>query len=139
MPVTIKKIIAMSSFTLLGVWVSPSAHALPYTLKTLDVPFAGATNTEIFGINRAGHMVGSYEEADSTVHGFTYKDGVFATLDPAGSTRTRAFDINDSGDIVGIYRSSTAPDVQHGFLRGADGSVTDIDHPGQTRRVLVNW
>ena len=33
---------------------------VPYHIEVVDVPFVGASETELFGINNAGDIVGSY-------------------------------------------------------------------------------
>jgi hypothetical protein len=46
-----------------------AAHAASYTFTPLDVPFSGATDTEAFGINDQGQIVGDYLDS-SGGHGF---------------------------------------------------------------------
>jgi len=38
---------------------APSANAVAYTFTEIDVPFTGASDTTIFGINDLGELVGS--------------------------------------------------------------------------------
>src|SRR5262249_47353095 len=78
-----------------------------YTI--LDVP--GATDTEAYGINNVGQIVGSYRNSTGT-HGFLLSNGAYATLDgPSISfpiTYTVAYGINDFGQIVGLYQFQTS-------------------------------
>jgi hypothetical protein len=53
----------------------------------------------------------------------------FTTIDVPGAQFTRASGINDSGQIVGAFGGGAASD-EHGFLRDAVGSFTQIDVPG---------
>ena len=65
----------------------------------IDVPFAGATDTFLSGINSSGIMVGYYVDAKGT-HGFVDIAGLFLNLDapetPPGMG-TFALSINDNG------------------------------------------
>ncbi|TPV94319.1 MAG: hypothetical protein B7733_16005, partial [Myxococcales bacterium FL481] len=114
---------------------SPDAErAIQFELDfdVVDVPFDGATNTEIFGINNAGHIVGSYLDADGVRHGFVRRYETFESITAPGSTNTRSFGINDWGDITGFYRDADNPSIQHGYLLDWCGTFTDVDFPDQT-------
>jgi uncharacterized membrane protein len=52
---------------------------------TFDDPSAGALNTQAFGINSVGQIVGSYSTA-SDIHGFLDSSGAFTTLDDPSAT-----------------------------------------------------
>ena len=69
------------------------------TFTRIDVPFAGATDTFLSGINSSGIMVGYYVDAGGT-HGFVDIAGRFLSLDapetPPG-IGTFALSINDNG------------------------------------------
>ena len=86
---------------------------VPYHIEVVDVPFTGASETQLFGINNAGDIVGSYADANLVRKGFSLKNGVFETIAPEGATDTRAFGTNASGQITGRYKD--ADGVQHGF------------------------
>jgi probable HAF family extracellular repeat protein len=79
-------------------------------------PQLGA-GTDAFGINDAGQIVGSFNDATG-FHGFLLTGGVFTTIDAPGSTTplpfTQIFGINDAGQIVGRFSDATF--VDHGFL-----------------------
>ena len=99
------------------------------TFTTIDVPGAGVTN--VFGINSAGDMVGSYGAAFNTPgHGFLFSGGNFTFFDYPGAYSTQAFGINDSGLISGtafVLQNTAAV----GFLY--DGtSFTTIRAPGKS-------
>jgi len=49
------------------------------------------------------------------VHGYTYRRGVFTTIDVPGAGLTTAFDINAVGDVAGTY--FTLDGGEHGYLR----------------------
>jgi uncharacterized membrane protein len=65
---------------------------------TLDRP--GSLDTELNGINGAGHIVGA---SDFGEHGFLYRDGTFTSIEVPGASATSPIGINDQGQIVGIY------------------------------------
>lgn len=109
--------------------MSSSAWAVTYTFTTIEVP--GATGTQAFGINDAGQIVGTFEDATFVPHGFLRDSGGgFTTLDVPGATRTEASGINDAGLIVGFFENGTG---RHGFLRDGLGGFTTLDVPGATR------
>jgi hypothetical protein len=69
---------------------------------TLDVP--GATNSDAYGVNDAGQLVGEYRDFGSASHGFLLDvDGSYTMLDVAGATDTFVYGINNAGQLVGSY------------------------------------
>src|SRR5262245_24716894 len=79
------------------------ARIMPvYTYTTLDDPFA-LSGTRALGINAAGQIVGSYQNAGGD-HGFFYSSGTYTILDdPLASQGTVASGINAADLIVGSY------------------------------------
>ena len=64
---------------------------------------AGAEETQAFGINKAGVVVGDYTIGNSSF-GFIWQGGTFRALnDPAGVGGTVINGINNADDIVGFY------------------------------------
>ena len=88
-----------------------SVSAAPYTFTTLNVP--GASETQAFGINNAGQVVGTFANSGSGSHGFINTGGTFTTLDVPGASGTGAGGINNAGQVVGFFRDSSG---QHGFV-----------------------
>ena len=111
------------NFVLLMLGVSAVAVAAPPGFATIDVP--GASNTQAFGINVHGDIVGSYLALGVT-HGYLLSGGLFTTIDVPGANDTAARSINSRGDIVGGY---SVAGVVHGFLLSG-GLFTTIDVPG---------
>jgi hypothetical protein len=68
------------------------------------------------GINPAGVIAGSYQDASGTFHGFLrVADGTITAFDPSGSLQTISSGINPAGTIIGNFFS---PDfLQHGDMR----------------------
>src|SRR5437764_13238642 len=84
-----------------------------YTYTTLDDPSAN-NNTQAFGINASGQIVGQYTDASNHTHGFLYSNGTYTTLDdPSASATvgTFALGINDLGQIVGNYGDASGDHV----------------------------
>lgn len=93
-------------------------RAQSYSFSSIDVPCSNcpsgiATLTTAFGINPAGDIVGTYNDAVGGQHGFLLSGGQFTTIDVPGSLvgatgnlPTAARGINPQGDIVGSF---TAP------------------------------
>ena len=86
------------------------------------------------GINFWGVIAGSYQDTNSTYHGFIRSPGgTFTTFEAPGAdlgsyNGTSPNAINDMGAITGEYFD--AEGVGHGFLRSPDGHFTSFDPPG---------
>src|SRR5262249_9544272 len=72
-----------------------------FVFTPIDPP--GATFAEANFVNNLGQIVGDYQDAGGTLHGFRLSGGVYTPFDVPGSTSTSANAINASGQIVGIY------------------------------------
>lgn len=75
--------------------------------------YPGATNTEAYGINVYGAVVGWYGTSASG-HGFLMQGGKFKSIDVPGATLTHAVGINNAGTIVGYYMDASG---FHGFVQ----------------------
>jgi probable HAF family extracellular repeat protein len=81
----------------------------------------GAVNTQAYGINNAGQVVGATATGNGT-YGFLYDGGNFTNFSvPSGSPVTIAFGINSTGQIVGYGQ---AGGYNEGFLYL--GSTVDV-------------
>jgi uncharacterized membrane protein len=67
-------------------------------LTRFDVP--GSLATGALGINNAGQITGSYDDAAGRHHGYVLRRGRYTTIDAPGRTVTDAWGINDRGEIV---------------------------------------
>ncbi|HEY1920187.1 MAG TPA: hypothetical protein VGH27_31835 [Streptosporangiaceae bacterium] len=71
--------------------------------------FPGGSDTQAFGINIHGEIVGSYLDGAGVMHGFTLKNPLGPVShwqsidDPNGIGSTLINGINDAGDLVGFY------------------------------------
>jgi predicted membrane protein len=110
------------------------------TITTFDVPGAGTgafQGTSPGGINPEGVIAGVYTDANNMNHGFMRTaDGTFTTFDVPGAgmgavqgTLPSGFaGINPKATITGAYVD--ANNVNHGFVRAPDGTITTFDVPG---------
>ena len=94
------------------------------SFTTIDIP--GASNIGASGINNAGQIVGMFLDGTGW-HGFIYSAGSFTIID-VPLYQPSLSGINTAGQIVGSFGESI--DVDHGFLRNVDGSITTVDVPG---------
>ena len=99
------------------------SKAQSFGFTSIDVPCSNclggiATSTTAFGINPAGDIVGTYNDAVGGQHGFLLSGGQFTTIDVPGSLvgatgnlPTAARGINPQGEIVGSFTAplSSAP------------------------------
>ncbi len=111
---------------------APSAHAQKFSewsghgsRETIFTPidFPDAILTGANGISAGGKIVGAYDRADRTHHGFLL-DGDFETIDFPDAATTFGFGINAQGDVTGDYAD---PDGRfHGFLWRGGGSLPQL-------------
>jgi probable HAF family extracellular repeat protein len=89
--------------------------------------FPEAAETFAYGINDTREIVGSFRDAEGSIHGF-YHDGVlkFISLDAPSAVSTNPMDINDDGQIVGIFTDINSR--KYGFLFSAD-HYTVLEYP----------
>jgi uncharacterized membrane protein len=101
---------------------SNSIDALLYSrgvLTEFNVP--GALETEAYGINDAGVIVGDYFNTDTNATGFVYQNGNYTFLNVPGAFDTRAFGISNNGEIVGAYFTRTSGSVsEHTFVANVE-------------------
>jgi probable HAF family extracellular repeat protein len=64
---------------------SPTAFSTAAVFTTIDHPLGAGFNTELWGINDAGQIVGSYQNAMGW-HAFLYSGGTYTSLDDPSAT-----------------------------------------------------
>jgi MYXO-CTERM domain-containing protein len=104
---------------------APGADPALYNFfDPIDAP--DAYGTEGYGLDDAGEVVGSFDDAMG-FHGYIENAGGVVPIDAPDATRTDVYGIDPAGDTyVGAFRD--AGDTTHGFVWGS--SFTPIDAPG---------
>jgi hypothetical protein len=97
------------------------------SVETLDYP--GGNNTQGYGVNDRGTVIGVYNDAAGNPHAFERIKGVYRNIDLKGAAVTTPLSVNDDNQIVGEYQP-TADVVGSGFVLNADGSFTLHAAPG---------
>jgi probable HAF family extracellular repeat protein len=88
----------------------------------------GAMDTQPFGINDKGDIVGTYFDHAGFSPGFLMSMGNFSAIQFPGAFATQARGINSVGDIVGTFLDASG---SHSF-RFSDGAFTVTDVAGVT-------
>jgi hypothetical protein len=120
---------------------------------TFDDPAAGtcsencgaigdAQGTRGYSINLFGEVAGFFTDNNAFCHGFIRSpNGTFTQIDapdagtgpfPQGTfvSDNTPMGINPEGAVIGFYVDANS--VQHGFVRSANGKITEFDPPGST-------
>jgi len=123
-----------------GLLAGPMVALAQYDYQTIDYP--GAPDTQIFGINDRGHVVGNgFSDTDTFPFVYDSKKGTFTDVTPAaGFASTTVLGINDAGVLVGSVNSLDET-TRSGFIRDKKGNFTVFDHPdavSETRPRAVN-
>jgi len=101
--------------------------------STLDPAIRYLRITDVMSVNSRADMIGQVAWVDPAKpdspaggwHAWLYHRGSFALIDPPDSLSPYPWDLNERGDIVGYYMAASAP-FQRGFLRYADGTITEL-------------
>lgn len=93
---------------------------------------AGATSTLLSDIRNDGALVGRYIDSSGISQGFVKHGTDLTTFNVTGTTATFPGGLDNFGRIAGFYRDVANPEIQHGFIRQTNGTITTIDIPGQT-------
>ena len=104
--------------------------AMAFTFDSFEVP--GASATTISDIQNDGTLVGRYLDDAGLSHGFVRKGDDLTTFNVTGTTNTFPGGMNSKGQVAGFYRDANDPEIQYGFIRDSDGTVTSIKPEGQT-------
>jgi hypothetical protein len=109
-------------------------------LSAIQVPGAGtgyAQGTFAWDINASGEISGTYIDGNYVSHGFVRSPGAdITTFDVPGAgtganqgTYMASYEgLSASGAVAGWYID--ANNVNHGYVRAADGRITEFDAPG---------
>jgi len=113
-------------------------------ITSFDAPGAGTgyvQGTHPLSINTAGTITGYYRDSNYVDHGFVRTTGgTFSAIDAPGAGTnpgqfkglkfqgTDAISINAGGVITGTWADPNF--ANHGFVRAANGTITEFDVPG---------
>ena len=110
----------------LGLCFATQSFAQTFTYTQIDVP--NSSQTFASASNSYGQMVGTYTDADATLHGFLrFTDGSYLKFDYPGASYTNAQGISDQGVIVGRWTDSKG--YNHAYLRSPSGVFSNFDPP----------
>ena len=110
----------------LGLSFATQSFAQTFTYTQIDVPNSSGSSPN--ASNSYGQMVGTYTDADGTLHGFLRDtDGTYLKFDYPGASFTSANGINDQGVIVGRWTDSKG--YNHAFVRSPSGLFSNFDPP----------
>jgi hypothetical protein len=114
------------------------------SITTFDAPESVA-GSFADGISNCGAAVGAANGANFVYHAFVRNEtGVFTVFDAPdaglGGTALRyqgtfATGVNAENEIIGVYVDSA--NLQHGFLRGKEGVLTEFQIPGADGPILA--
>ncbi len=106
------------------IYLPSGAHGLSSGMNSLGT--LGGTQSEAFGINNSGQVVGGAQNASGNWRPFRWQNGTMTNLGTLGGETIvadhRAEAINTSGDVCG--RSYTAAAAKRAFLW--DGTMTNL-------------
>ncbi len=111
-----------------GLLAGPMAADAQYDYQQIDYP--GASDTQVFGVNDRGSVVGNGHIAPDTFP-FIYslKKGGFIVVAPLdGYSSTSVLGTNNRGDMVGSVVSLNGFTTS-GFIRDNNGNFTVFKHP----------
>lgn len=122
------KLLAVLAVGLLAAPMAAQAQA-DYDFQLIDHP--GTPDTQVFGVNDRGDVVGDGLLDNTTSFPFVYESrtGTLTDVAPAaGFANTNVLGITDSGVMVGSVLSLDLSTTS-GMIRGKDGTFTFFSHP----------
>jgi probable HAF family extracellular repeat protein len=148
-------------FTILvSVFLVGRANATTYSYKTINFP--GASNTQLFGINARGQVIGKFEDnldgTPTTFHAFLYSGGTFTDIDILEHGRclppqvglcayhllSTPRSINDNGQVLISYVNRIIGPNGDVYSNGTHTAIgisfpLDINNKGQVVGFSFHW
>ena len=124
---------------IVGSYVPPGVGAPTFGFQSVNGVFTslsfpgGSIMTQAGGINRAGIVVGTYQDSKAITHGFAYINGKYKSITFPGATATFANTINNKNVLAGGYTDTA--NVEHGFT-WSKGKFTVVDYPGAANTIV---
>jgi len=125
---------------IVGSYVPPGVGAPTFgfqyvndTFTSLSYP-GGSIMTEAGSINRAGIVVGIYQDSKGITHGYAYFNGKYTPINYPSATATFASTINNKNVIAGGYTDTA--NIEHGFV-WSKGKFTVVDYPGAAETIVT--
>ena len=120
---------------LAGIWLIGAGEVLAGTYAVIDLGTLGGTQSEAWGINKAGQIVGkAYLAGNTFYHAFLYDNDVMTDLGTIGALcnpgNSYAYDINDVGQVTGTTCSNG---IYNRAFRHSGGAMTDLGTLGGTQ------
>lgn len=110
----------------------------PGKTQPTELNLPGCTETELYGVNGSGTVVGNCPGSFNTVkfYGIAYNPATQVETDliVQNSQFTHAYGINDLGQIVGAYNDGT---TYHCFLYSSGSYIIIPDPPGSTLTICT--
>lgn len=107
------------------------SHGFVHHFDGVDelIDFPGGFNTQAFGINDKGTVIGVYATTagGAATHAFVRREGKFSNIDLPGGVTT-PFSINDLGEIAGEF-ATTQGTNGFGYVQRPDGHFTLFTAP----------
>jgi hypothetical protein len=99
------------------------------TYKTVNDPHG--IQQQAYNVNDLGQIVGSYEDASGSFHGYELSGGKFTEINVpfTGASDTFIQSINDSGEIIGGYTAENGDGPSFTLI---GGTYTSFEYPGST-------
>ena len=119
-----KKNHLLAIFTV-ALMAGPLAAQADFNYELVDHP--DADETQVFGINDRGDVVGNGIDVAPLPFVFASKKGTLTDVAPKAGADTSVLGINDAGVMVGSVDDSVDDDA---FIRDTMGNYTVISHPG---------
>ena len=124
---------------IVGSYVPPGVGAPTFGFQYVNGVFTslsfpgGSIMTQAIGINRAGIVVGTYQDAKAVTHGFAYSNGKYTSITFPGATATFANTVSNKNVLAGGYTDTA--NVEHGFT-WSSGKFTVVDYPGAANTIV---
>lgn len=102
--------------------------------KFTRIDVAGATQTEVLGVNDGGDVVGTFATSDGHLHGFLlHHTGQLQKIDQPGANFTTANGVNNSLTVVGSSADGSGFTWKNGTF-----TTLDITNPGAGESETIN-